>query len=84
MADAAGIQALLGGGPCLGIATAAMLHLAAATPALKNPIPCDYHQIQDDVLAEPLEVVDGMIAVPQAPGLGVEVDRAKVEQDQAG
>ena len=83
VADAAGIQALLGGGPCLGIATAAMLHLAAATPALASPNQCAYHLLQEDVLAEPLEIVDGMMAVPQAPGLGVDVERGKVEQYQA-
>ncbi len=31
---------------------------------------------------EPLELVDGMITVPQGPGLGVEVDRAKLERYQ--
>jgi len=82
VADAAGIQALLGGRPCLGVGTAAMLHLAAATPALASPHQCAYHLVQDDVLAEPLEILDGMIAVPQAPGLGVAVDRGKVEQYQ--
>jgi L-alanine-DL-glutamate epimerase-like enolase superfamily enzyme len=35
-----------------------------------------------DVLGEPLEVIDGMIAVPEGPGLGIEVDRAKVERYQ--
>ena len=29
---------------------------------------------------EPLEITDGMITVPQSFGLGVTVDRAKVEE----
>jgi L-alanine-DL-glutamate epimerase-like enolase superfamily enzyme len=29
---------------------------------------------------EPLELLDGMLAVPQSPGLGVQVDRAKLEK----
>ncbi|MBN2024626.1 MAG: hypothetical protein JW809_17750 [Pirellulales bacterium] len=69
-------------GPSAGPAVALLLHLAAATPALAAANPCDYPQLREDVLAEPLEVVDGMIAVPQGPGLGVQVDRAKVERYQ--
>ena len=41
-----------------------------------------YHQLRDDVLTRPLEILDGMITVPQAPGLGVEVDRTQVERYQ--
>ena len=82
VAEAAGLGAVLGGRPSLGVATAAMLQLAAATPTFASGNESAYHQLQDDVLAEPLEVVDGMIAVPQGPGLGVEVDRAKVERYQ--
>jgi L-alanine-DL-glutamate epimerase-like enolase superfamily enzyme len=80
IAAAAGVAALLGGRPALGIATAAMLHLAAATPSLRAANETAYHQLQDDVLAEPLEIVGGMMSVPQSAGLGIEVDRAKVER----
>ena len=80
VADAAEIVALLTGGPSLGIGTAAVLQLAAATPNFSGCNECAYPQLADDVLAESLEIVDGMIAVPQAPGLGIEVDRAKVER----
>jgi len=82
VADAGGVSAVLGSGPSLGIATAAMLQLAAATPIFSGPSECACHQLKDHVLSEPLEIVDGMMAVPQAPGLGVEVDRAKVERYQ--
>ena len=82
IAQAAGLSAMLGGGPSLGVGVAAMLQLAAATPALSGCNECAYHQLQDDLLVEPLEIVDGMIVVPQGPGLGVEIDRAKVEQYQ--
>ncbi len=80
--QAAGLTASLGSGPSLGIALAAMLQLAAATPAFSGCSECAYHQLQDDVLVEPLEIIDGMIAVPRGAGLGVEIDRAKVEQYQ--
>ena len=82
VADAGGVSAVLGSGPSLGIATAALLQLAAATPIFSGPSECACHQLKDHVLSEPLEIVEGMMAVPQAPGLGVEVDRAKVERYQ--
>jgi L-alanine-DL-glutamate epimerase-like enolase superfamily enzyme len=80
IAAAARVRPLLGGRPALGIATAAMLHLAAATPPLADANESAYHQLQDDVLAEPLPASGGMISVPQGPGLGVQVDRAKIER----
>ena len=81
-ATAAGIGVLLDGAGWLGVATAAMLHLAASTASFSSGNTCQYGQLQDDVLTDPLEIVNGMIAVPQSPGLGVEVDRAKVERYQ--
>ena len=54
----------------------------ASTPAFAGRNESAYHQLEDDLLSEPLEIVDGMITVPEAPGLGVQVDRAKVEQYQ--
>jgi L-alanine-DL-glutamate epimerase-like enolase superfamily enzyme len=77
---AAGLSMVLGGRPSLGIATAAMLHLAAATRILSGANESAYHQLRHDVLTEPLELVDGMMTVPQSPGLGIDVDRAKVER----
>ena len=82
IAQAAGLGASLASGPSLGVGIAAMLHMASATPAYCGCNECGHHHLQDDVLAEPLEITDGMIAVPQGPGLGVEVDRGKVERYQ--
>jgi len=82
VAQAAGLHVALGGRPRLGVGTAAMLQLAAAVPSFTSGTQCDYHQLQDDVLADALEVIDGMMTVAPAPGLGVEVDRAKIERYQ--
>ncbi|MHB1037087.1 MAG: mandelate racemase/muconate lactonizing enzyme family protein [Pirellulales bacterium] len=82
VSEAAGVTALLAGGASLGIAVAAMLHVAASTPGFVGGNECAYHELHDDVLVEPLEIVGGMMTVPQSPGLGVEVDRAKVERYQ--
>jgi L-alanine-DL-glutamate epimerase-like enolase superfamily enzyme len=82
VAEAGGLHAVLGGQPSLGIATAAMLQLAAATPILSGYGECAFHQLRDHVLADGLEFTDGMMVVPHAPGLGVEIDRLKVERYQ--
>lgn len=63
----------------LGISLAAMTHLAAATPNLSYD--CDTHypwQDGHDLLIKPLAFEDGAIALPKAPGLGIEVDRDKL------
>jgi muconate cycloisomerase len=82
IAQAAGLSASVLCGPSVGIGAAAMLQLAASTPAFSSCNECVYHRLQDDVLTRPLEIVDGMISLPQGPGLGVEVDRRKVERYQ--
>jgi glucarate dehydratase len=61
----------------LGISLAAMTHVAAATPNLTYA--CDTHSVwqREDVI-EPgaLRIRDGVLPVPDGPGLGVTLDRA--------
>ena len=60
----------------LGISLAAMVHLAAATPNLTYA--CDTHwpwKSEDVVAGTPFTFSGGALAVPAAPGLGVELDR---------
>jgi len=82
VAEAGSIPVLLAGGPSLGIAAAALLQVAAATPAIGGLLECSALQLRDHLLAESLEATESTIPVPQGPGLGVEVDRAKVEHYQ--
>jgi glucarate dehydratase len=58
----------------LGLSTAAMLHLAAATPSLAYAIDSHYHDQTGDILTEPFVYEGGFLDVPDGPGLGVEVD----------
>ncbi|CAH0058016.1 unnamed protein product [Clonostachys solani] len=67
----------------LGISLAAMTHLASATPNLDYA--CDTHwpwkRRDEDVIADgALKWADGALVVPTTPGLGVELDRAKLAQ----
>ncbi|MEV4517086.1 enolase C-terminal domain-like protein [Dactylosporangium sp. NPDC049525] len=60
----------------LGISLAAMVQLGAALPNLTYA--ADTHtpwQDGVDVVTAPLPIVDGSVAVPSSPGLGVELDR---------
>jgi L-alanine-DL-glutamate epimerase-like enolase superfamily enzyme len=82
MAAAAGVVPVLGGKTSLGIAAAAMLHLAAAISAFSASNEIASRQLRDSVLTESFEIADGMMQVPQSHGLGVEVDRAKLERYQ--
>lgn len=82
VADAGGVRVSLGGGCGLGPALAARLMLAAATRNLDGSHECAYYQLHEDVLTERLPISDGMIPAPQGPGLGIEIDRAKLEACQ--
>lgn len=67
----------------LGISLAAMVHLAAATPNLDYA--CDTHwpwkKGDEDIVAPgALTFTDGAVAVPTAPGLGVELDADNLEK----
>ena len=65
----------------LGIQLATMLHLGAALPNLSFAADAHYHHLTDDIIKGGLmKYVDGKIAVPKGPGLGVELDRDKLRQ----
>jgi muconate cycloisomerase len=78
VAEAAGLTCTVGSNLELGIASAAMAHLAAATPAVgAEDFPCDILgplAYEHTLVAEPLEVRDGAVTPPAGPGLGVELD----------
>jgi muconate cycloisomerase len=78
VAEAAGLTCTVGSNLELGIASAAMAHLAAATPAIgAEEFPCDILgplAYEHDLLAEPLDVHEGTVKPPDRPGLGVEID----------
>ena len=75
LAAANGVGVMVGSVIEMGIATAMGLHIAAAVPHLAYPSylmgPLKYRQ---QITEEQVEVVDGRIAIPEGPGLGVTVD----------
>src|SRR3954463_11610294 len=65
----------------LGIQLATMLHLGAAIPNLSFSADAHYHHLRDDIIeGGKLEYQGGAIRVPRAPGLGVRLDRDRLER----
>ena len=65
----------------LGIQLATMLHLGAVLPNLTFAADAHYHHLVDDVIVGgPMDYREGAIAVPTGPGLGVELDREKLQR----
>jgi L-alanine-DL-glutamate epimerase-like enolase superfamily enzyme len=80
IAEDAGVPAVHHCAFDLGVRTAAVLHAVSGIPGFTLPPDTVYYAWEDDVLTERLAVEDGSIAVPDGPGLGIEVDPAKVER----
>ena len=84
LTQAAGILCSMGSNLELGIATAAMLHIGIAEPAIDSErYPGDflgplYHQA--DLLTEPLALGPAAARVPERPGLGVELDEEQLDR----
>jgi L-alanine-DL-glutamate epimerase-like enolase superfamily enzyme len=81
LAAANGVGVMVGSVIEMGIATAMGLHLAAALPQLAYPSylmgPLKYRQ---QITEEEVKVVNGRIAIPQGPGLGITVDENQLRR----
>lgn len=78
--EAAGNPTWRGTGLDLGIRDMSSVHAAAAA-GLTLPSDIIGHQLrEDDLIVDPIQVVDGCAVVPDAPGLGVELDREAVKR----
>jgi L-alanine-DL-glutamate epimerase-like enolase superfamily enzyme len=82
VAEAAGLTCTVGSNLELGIASAAMAHLAVSTTGIgAEEFPCDILgpiAYEEDLLVEPLVFRDGAVRPPDGPGLGVELDERKL------
>lgn len=65
----------------LGVATSAAVHLIAATSTFVHANQAYVSLLADDVIVDsPLPAAAGFLDVPSAPGIGVELDRERVER----
>jgi len=76
--EAAGATCIMHCGHDLGPKTAAMLHVAASGPSYTLGNDSTYYGLEDDIITEPFVIDRGFIALPDAPGLGIEVDQDKM------
>jgi muconate/chloromuconate cycloisomerase len=73
--ETAGIGGYVGGALEGPLGTAAALHLAAASPGIS--LGCEQvgaYLLVEDLAADPIPMEDGALRVPDAPGLGVQMD----------
>ncbi|HUS05532.1 MAG TPA: enolase C-terminal domain-like protein [Bryobacteraceae bacterium] len=84
VAEAAGLTCTVGSNLELGVASAAMAHLATASVGVgAEEFPCDILgplAYEHDLLAEPIAFRDGAVTAPSGPGLGVELDEAMLNR----
>jgi L-alanine-DL-glutamate epimerase-like enolase superfamily enzyme len=82
VAEAAGLTCTVGSNLELGVASAAMAHLATASSGVgAEEFPCDILgplAYEHDLLKVPMQFRDGEIRAPSGPGLGIELDEAMV------
>jgi muconate cycloisomerase len=89
---AAGIICNVNGSVETGVGNLANVHLAAAAPAVvlscvvpvSTPKEFQNGQVggiyyKDDLITQPFKLIDGAVEVQQGPGLGIDVDEAKIE-----
>lgn len=85
LAQQAGVQPVITTTIDTGIATTAALHLAASLPP---PLPAcglaTTSLLADDLIQQPLAIVDGAMQLPDGPGLGIEIDVAALHRFQHG
>lgn len=74
-----GLSMAMHSGSELGISTAAHLHVAAATPIIDHAMDTTLSLHLDDVVQQEHKIENGCIAVPGGPGLGVQIDEAKLK-----
>jgi L-alanine-DL-glutamate epimerase-like enolase superfamily enzyme len=84
IAEAAWTPCTIGSNLELGIAQAAMIHLAVSQPAIRPDIvPCDIisrYFYEQDIVQEPLPVASGVAHRIDKPGLGIELDMTAIER----
>jgi L-alanine-DL-glutamate epimerase-like enolase superfamily enzyme len=80
LAAASGVPCVMHCAHDLGPKTAAMLHLAASSPNVSLANDCTYYGLVDDVIDPLFTIRRGRMEVPQSPGLGINVDRGKLQR----
>jgi L-alanine-DL-glutamate epimerase-like enolase superfamily enzyme len=78
--EAVGIPVTLHSGAELALSQAAYIHLAASIPNMSIAIDTERAYLGGDISPNPPALTDGRFTVPEAPGLGVDIDEASLEK----
>jgi L-alanine-DL-glutamate epimerase-like enolase superfamily enzyme len=78
--ESVGIPVTLHSGAELALSQAAYIHLAASIPNMNIAIDTERAYLGGDISPNPPALKDGRFAVPEGPGLGVEIDEAALEK----
>jgi L-alanine-DL-glutamate epimerase-like enolase superfamily enzyme len=62
------------------IASAAVIHLACALPRIAWGVSLTHMYLAEDLVRTPQSLRDGRLVLPDAPGLGVEVDERQIDR----
>ncbi len=62
------------------LASAAAIHLACVVPTIDWGVSLTHFYLAEDLVREPLALREGVVRLPEGPGLGVEIDEAAVER----
>ena len=62
------------------VGTAAAVHLACAVPNVAWGVSLTNLYLAEDIVRRPIALREGAVALPEGPGLGVDVDEAAVER----
>lgn len=65
------------------LGTAAAVHLACAVPNVAWGVSLTNMYLAEDIVRRPIAIADGKVALPDGPGLGVEVDEAAIARFRA-
>jgi len=82
VAEAGGLRCVMGSKHPLGPGTAAILHFAAAKSCVDEVLGygSPLERFTDDIAVNPVQIVDGIVTISDAPGLGVVLDEEKLKR----
>ncbi len=78
LCEGAGVPCVFHCAHDLGLKTAVMLHVVASSRNFPMGNDCTYYGLEDDIITPLHRIERGFMNVPEAPGLGVNVDEAKI------
>ena len=81
IAEAAGLRVVIGHGFGLAVNTMAEVQVAATSPNVLDAVECvGPLKLAEDIGHEPIDQMSGLTKLPDAPGIGVTVNEARLEK----